>query len=905
MSVTTNKGTQVLTFDFKAPAKGREFNKLLHNIIKPGVYKGLTVTIDTANKINIAPGYAFLNCVFESETARGTLVRFQTTVTSEEIPQSTPGQDEVVYLLFEYKEIVENWVGIYHANVNTSLPDNAVVICNLTYDGSGNITSVSYTNKTWGLLNADSSYSLPDSLEISNVSDNSKKIKFNLSTVSTSSRRILSVPNYDYALGTIDDWTTGRTYQAKEVVLFNNALYRSNVIHVASGSFYTDLANWDSITEVSDEEKVRGYNDSGAQLSAGRVVTITGDSTTEEIPEISYISAYTNEPFGVVISNISNGSSGEVIQRGRLVVAAFDSSLGSIGQKLYCDASGNLTLTVTPIVVGQLITPAASNSVIYVGILPTEEGINPVNFNGQLSIVENTIQKAFDRLDDYGYCPNWSTSQTYRIGNTVRRTDDGSNSIWQCSTAHTSTSFASDISNWTALTDSTGVKLVDRRNLLPGSSNVSVSGGTNATLSEVTIDISRTPVFNIVDTKELRFLNPSTVTSSGVLNNVSNSETSHLRLSAATELTGLTAPTSGQKYLILTNTALTDLIVKNDSSNSSVGNRILTGTGADLTLDAGATVNLVYDTVSSYWRISGGSGGGTGSGGSDGLIYSPSVLTANLKAGEYNDWTLLLAALTDLAIPRVYFTENCTIPAGDFYNYEFVSANRQDISSFGANLITVTLSGSPVDDMIPKYLERIDYNFAAMSGAANLNNSYHSLVGSKIRTTTYTLVLTFTVNPSIDLDGSVLTSSALGTTAVLVGTAGRTISFLVKGDSSIKDGFISTFDNIQLSLMNNATDFQRTDEKVFPIIGSVTKAIGGVDPLIFYSSSYPKIRKFYEVVTTAKATFTLPIKGTTESVIVFVDGYPQFENFGVTGTSLVFTSNVDANQVVNGWVISL
>jgi len=905
MSTTNNKGTQALSIDFKAPAKGREFNKLLHNIIKPGVYKGLTVSIDTANKINIAPGYAFLNCAFESETARGTLVRFQTTIASEEIPQSTAGQDEVVYLLFEYKEIIENWVGIYHGNVNASLPDNAVVICNLTYDGSGNITSVSYTNKTWGLLNADSSYSLPDAVEISNVSDSSKKVKFDLSKVSTSSRRTISIPDYNYALGTIDDWTTGRTYQAKEVVVYNGTLYRSNVIHVASASFYTDLANWDNITEISEEEKVRGYNDSGAQLNAGRVVTITGDSTTEEIPEISYISSYSNEPFGVVVSNISNGSSGEVIQRGRLVVSAFDSSLGSVGQKLYCDASGNLTLTVTSIVVGQLITPAVSNSVIYVGILPTEEGINPVNFNGQLSTAENTIQKAFDRLDDYGYGPDWATAQTYRVGNIVRRTDDGSNSIWQCSTAHTSTTFSSDIANWTALTDSTAIKTSQKKSLTAGSSNVSVTGGTNATVADVVFDLSRNISVDSVETKELRFLNPSTITSSGILNNIAQIDTSHIRLSGATELTGITAPSSGEKYLLLSNVSSSALTVRNNSTSSTLGNRILTGTGEDLTLAAGASVNLVYDTVSSNWRISGGSGGGAGTGGSDGLIYSPSVLTASLKAGQYNDWTLLLADLVDLALPRVYFTESCTIPAGEYYDYEFVSAKRQDISSFGANLVTITLSGSPVDDMIPKYLERIDYNFAAMSGAANLNNTYYSLVGSKIRTTTYTLVLTFTVTASIDLDGSILTSSASGTTAVIVGTAGKNISFTVKGDSSIKDGFISTFDNIQLYLMNNATDFQRTDEKVFPIIGSVTKAIGGVNPLIFYSSSYPKIRKFSEVVTTAKATFTLPIKGTTESVIIFVDGHPQFENFGVTGTSLVFTSNVDANQVVNGWVISL
>jgi hypothetical protein len=900
MSTTQNKGNQQLTFDYKLPAKGRNFNRLLFSIIKPGIYQGLEVTIDTGNKINIGSGFAFLNCVFESELVRGSLARFQTAVVSESIPQSTPGQNEVVYLLFEYKEVIENWVGIFHAQSGSTLPSEAVILCDLVYDIDGNITNVIYSNRLFGSLNQD--YNIPDTNRFANSLDRTRQGRFDLSRVSGGQNRSIRFPDYDFDLSTLDDWITARNYNLKEVVVYNKTLYRCITAHTSS-SFFTDLSNWENITQIQDEEKTRGFNDSGSTIASGLIVTISGDSPSEEIPEISPISLYSQEPYGIAISSILNGESGEVIQRGRLVVTSFDSSLGIIGQKVYSDSSGNLTLSITPLVVGQLITPSVSNSVIYVGILPTEEGINPINFNGQLSSTEDTIQKVLDRLDDYGYAPDWETSKNYRVGNLVVRIDDSSNSLWQCILAHSSTVFTSDISNWKPIkVDSIG-------DITSLDSNLSVTGGIGSTLKNVEIQLNQNPELNSINVNEINLTGYNLISSSGVSglsNNVDVSNIGVLKFDQPTTITGFQKPGINKfKLLTVTNISSGDVILADESSNSDLENRIITGLSKDLTLKPDSSINLYYDFSSLIWRIIGGTGSGSSGGGSDGLIYSPSVLTPNLKPNQYNDWNLLLPELSNLALPKIYFTETCTIPCGDYYNYEFISATKQNILSFGANLITITFSGLPVNNMIPKYLERIDLNLAAISGSANLDHSYYSFVESKIRTTTYTLNLNFTISASINMRTSNITSSAVGTSAVFFGGSGININFSIDGDCYMKDGILSDFDNITLYLNSSAKDSTRVDEQIFPVIGSVTKGVFTLDPMIYYAPSTSKIKKFYEIVDVAKTTFTLPIKGTNDSVIVFVDGYPQNQNFNVIGTDLIFTSTVSPGSVVNGWVINI
>jgi microcystin-dependent protein len=62
------------------------------------------------------------------------------------------------------------------------------------------------------------------------------------------------------------------------------------------------------------------------------------------------------------------------------------------------------------------------------------------------------------------------------------------------------------------------------------------------------------------------------------------------------------------KLLIISYVGLTgQMIIQNDSPSASAANRIITGTGGDISLNFGASLWLYYDGTSSRWRVVGGS----------------------------------------------------------------------------------------------------------------------------------------------------------------------------------------------------------------------------------------------------------------------------------------------------------
>jgi hypothetical protein len=71
----------------------------------------------------------------------------------------------------------------------------------------------------------------------------------------------------------------------------------------------------------------------------------------------------------------------------------------------------------------------------------------------------------------------------------------------------------------------------------------------------------------------------------------------------------LTAGMTLASLIVLKNGQTGDLILKNNTGGTAA-NRILTGTGQDLTISAGACVFLIYDFVNSRWQVVGGTGSG-------------------------------------------------------------------------------------------------------------------------------------------------------------------------------------------------------------------------------------------------------------------------------------------------------
>lgn len=90
--------------------------------------------------------------------------------------------------------------------------------------------------------------------------------------------------------------------------------------------------------------------------------------------------------------------------------------------------------------------------------------------------------------------------------------------------------------------------------------------------------------------------------------------TSYKRLTVGgtlVSLAGLAAPSPSEgRLMIVQNATGATISVLNEDAGASAADRIVTGTGATLSLSSGASLWVVYDVATSRWDVIGGSGGG-------------------------------------------------------------------------------------------------------------------------------------------------------------------------------------------------------------------------------------------------------------------------------------------------------
>jgi len=171
---------------------------------------------------------------------------------------------------------------------------------------------------------------------------------------------------------------------------------------------------------------------------------------------------------------------------------------------------------------------------------------------------------------------------------------------------------------------------------------------------------------------------------------------------AITSVAGVVAPANAQ-LLILTNLSGGALTIKNDAV-ATAANRILTGSGSDISMSNGASLWLIYGTASSRWRVVGGSGGSSvrvataqpitvggtialtnfdstqivpvsGSGAAVDLSLTPFGSTASLQDG------ILAEIICTSDTNTVSFTFN-DAPGGVVGNFEKFTLNRFDAAKF-------------------------------------------------------------------------------------------------------------------------------------------------------------------------------------------------------------------------------
>lgn len=146
MSTSVRFADLEISVDYSQPATAEEFNKNLFEIVKPGIYSGMEVSVDGDNLV-ITKGTAFVKNLDSSSTTELSVgVKF----TKNDILTGIGGVTEYVTNLKPYVIIRVNWlnqanyypdiIGVAYADIKA----NDVVLCKAEYNGT-TLTGVDYS----------------------------------------------------------------------------------------------------------------------------------------------------------------------------------------------------------------------------------------------------------------------------------------------------------------------------------------------------------------------------------------------------------------------------------------------------------------------------------------------------------------------------------------------------------------------------------------------------------------------------------------------------------------------------------------------------------------------------------------------------------------------------------------
>lgn len=152
----------------------------------------------------------------------------------------------------------------------------------------------------------------------------------------------------------------------------------------------------------------------------------------------------------------------------------------------------------------------------------------------------------------------------------------------------------------------------------------------------------------------------TTNASAGALDDVATATGTYWNFTAATSISGFADPLDG-KMLIVTNNSGGVINVQNNNVGSLAANRIFTGLGTDYSMPDNSSIELIYDTASSMWSVTGASPSVSGSG--PGIVVYSTVAAAQAASGSDED------------ISYVVETET-------FYQYEATGTNYTADSIF-------------------------------------------------------------------------------------------------------------------------------------------------------------------------------------------------------------------------------
>ena len=251
-------------------------------------------------------------------------------------------------------------------------------------------------------------------------------------------------------------------------------------------------------------------------------------------------------------------------------------------------------------------------------------------------------------------------------------------------------------------------------------------------------------------------------------------------------LTGLANGSDG-RILTIINAAAQALAINNEDVGSTAANRILTGTGGNISVAAGSSTTLIYDSGASRWRVIGDVAGGAGSGANQAL--------SNLSGVNIN--AALNRTSGDLALQTTTSGNITLTTALTTGIVNVLSGNLQ----VGNGAPTVALNGE--DAYIEGTLEvdgtsRFDAAVTVSAGgiAVTGNSSIATTAGNTLSVGNSTGLLTFTsaAGNVFNINGAVVTDVEFnrldGKDANLVDT-NDAVSTAITGSGALNAGSIT------------------------------------------------------------------------------------------------------------------
>ncbi len=400
---------------------------------------------------------------------------------------------------------------------------------------------------------------------------------------------------------TINDAGTGTRYASQltpaQVLMSNSSLIKATASSTLTGTadpaasttlpgsstkFLTELQIGDRITVNAETRTVTAIA-SDTSLTVDTAFTDTASASVTRLPASLRVLSSSNTSQILVQDNGNVG----------IGTTAAPSQLFSVG-----GTTGNFTVATTGAVTAVGVNAGA-------GLL-----------QGQLGLTITGAAVSLNDSSNFNTTINTGTSTgTVTIGNTL----SGAVSVQSSSTVGvlsgtTGTGFT--VGNTTS---NPNVSFLGSGTFGTTTGNVSLNGDTTVATGK-TLTVTGTGATtlggSLTVTGTVAFQKGADFSTTGPSNAANFGVGSLIRLTGATTQTinGIDNGVDG-RLLTLSNVAGQSAIITNNSGSASPEDKIITGTGSNITLETGSSLQLVYDSSASLWRVTGTSGGaGTGSG---------------------------------------------------------------------------------------------------------------------------------------------------------------------------------------------------------------------------------------------------------------------------------------------------